>query len=119
MPPRGAGDRLRPDGQFWRLSVDSATSAGGHAAAARIVAQRLTDAWGQPVVVDNRPGGNYAVGAQAVARSPGDGLTLLVAPDSTVTANPHLFSKLPYDPIKDLTPIAVLCRITPVLVINP
>ena len=86
---------------------------------ARIVAQRLTDAWGQPVVVDNRPGGNYAVGAQAVARSPADGLTLLVAPDSTVTANPHLFSKLPYDPFKDLTPITVLCRITPVLVINP
>ena len=86
---------------------------------ARIVAQRLTEAWGQPVVVDNRPGGNYAVGAQAVARSPADGLTLLVAPDSTVTANPHLFSKLPYDPVKDLTPISVLCRITPVLVINP
>jgi tripartite-type tricarboxylate transporter receptor subunit TctC len=86
---------------------------------ARIVAQRLTEAWGQPVVVDNRPGGNYAVGAQAVAKSPADGLTLLVAPDSTVTANPHLFSKLPYDPVKDLTPISVLCRITPVLVINP
>jgi len=86
---------------------------------ARIVAQRLTEAWGQPVVVDNRPGGNYAVGAQAVAKSPPDGLTLLVAPDSTVTANPQLFSKLPYDPVKDLTPIIVLCRITPVLVINP
>src|SRR6201981_887127 len=86
---------------------------------AGIVAQRLTEAWGQPVVVDNRPGGNYAVGAQAVAKSPPDGLTLLVAPDSTVTANPHLFSKLPYDPVKDLTPLSVLCRITPVLVINP
>src|SRR5262249_32168572 len=44
---------------------------------ARIVAQRLNEAWGQPVVVDNRPGGNYAVGAQAVAKSPPDGLTLL------------------------------------------
>jgi tripartite-type tricarboxylate transporter receptor subunit TctC len=86
---------------------------------ARIVAQRLTEAWGHPVVVDNRPGGNYAVGAQTVARSPADGLTRLVAPDSTVTANPHLFSKLPYDPVKDLTPIIVLCRITPVLVVNP
>jgi tripartite-type tricarboxylate transporter receptor subunit TctC len=86
---------------------------------ARIVAQRLTEAWGQSVVVDNRPGGNYAVGAQAVARSPADGLTLLVAPDSTVTANPHLLSKLPFDPVKDLTPIIVLCRITPVMVITP
>jgi tripartite-type tricarboxylate transporter receptor subunit TctC len=86
---------------------------------ARTVAQRLTESWGQPVVVDNRPGGNYAVGAQAVARAPADGLTLMVAPDSTVTANPHLFSKLPYDAAKDFTPIVVLCRITPVLVINP
>jgi len=86
---------------------------------ARIVAQRLTETWGQPVVVDNRPGGNYAIGGQAVARSPADGLTLLVAPDSTVTANPHLFSNLPYDPVKHLTPITVLCRIIPVLVVNP
>jgi tripartite-type tricarboxylate transporter receptor subunit TctC len=86
---------------------------------ARIVAQRLTEAWGQPVVVDNRPGGNYSVGGQAVARSPADGLTLLVAPDSTVTANPHLFSNLPYDPVKDLAPIIVLCRIVPVLAVHP
>ena len=46
---------------------------------ARIVAQRLTEAWRQPVMVDNRPGGNYAVGAQAVAKSPADGLTLLAS----------------------------------------
>ncbi len=86
---------------------------------ARIVGQRLTEAWGAPVVIDNRPGGNYSVGAQAVAKAPPDGLTLLVAPDSTVTANPHLFSRLGYDPVKELTPISVLCRITPVLVIHP
>jgi tripartite-type tricarboxylate transporter receptor subunit TctC len=61
----------------------------------------------------------YAAGAQAVAVSPPDGLTLLVAPDATVTASPHLFKKLPYNPLKDLTPIIVLCRITPVLAINP
>ena len=85
---------------------------------ARIVAQRLTESLGQNVIVDNRPGGNYSIGVQAVARAPADGLTLLVVPDSPITANPHLFSKLPYDPIKDLTPIIVLCRITPVLVIN-
>ena len=88
-------------------------------AMARIVAQRLSEAWGQSVVVENRPSGNYAAGAQAVAVSPPDGLTLLVAPDATVTASPHLFSKLPYNPAKELTPIIVLCRITPVLAINP
>src|SRR5262245_8935522 len=84
---------------------------------ARIVAQRLTEAWGQSVIVDNRPGGNYGIGAQAVSRSPADGYTLLVAPDSTFTANPALMSKLPYDP-KEFTPIMVLCRASPVLVVN-
>ncbi len=49
---------------------------------ARVVGQRLQEMWGQSVVVENRPGGNYGVGAQAVERSPADGLTLLVAPDS-------------------------------------
>src|SRR5215475_7663413 len=74
---------------------------------ARIVGQRLQEIWGQTVVVENRPGGNSGVGAQAVERSAPDGLTLLVAPDSTFTANPALFSKLPYDP-DHFTPIAVL-----------
>jgi tripartite-type tricarboxylate transporter receptor subunit TctC len=87
-------------------------------AMARIVAQRLTEAWDQTVVVENRPSANYAAGAQAVWVSPPDGLTLLVAPDATVTASPHLFSKLPYNPLKQLTPIIVLCRITPVLAVN-
>src|SRR5271166_6040062 len=84
---------------------------------ARIVAQRLTEMWGQPVVVDNRPGGNYGIGAQAVSRSPPDGYTLLVAPDSTFTANPALIAKINYDP-KEFTPIKVLCRASPVLVVN-
>ena len=85
---------------------------------ARIVGQRLQELWGQTVVVENRPGGNYGVGAQAVERAPPDGLTLLVAPDSTFTANPALFSKLIYDP-DAFTPIAVLCRATPMLMVNP
>src|SRR5436190_14774742 len=83
---------------------------------ARIVAQRLTEMWGQSVIVDNRPGGNYGIGALAVSRSPADGTTLLVAPDSTFTANPALISKLNYDP-NEFTPIMVLCRASPVLVV--
>src|SRR6266436_9488832 len=85
---------------------------------ARIVGQRLQELWGQTVVVENRPGGNSGVGAQAVERAPPDGLTLLVAPDSTFTGNPALFSKLIYDP-NDFTPIAVLCRATPMLMVHP
>jgi tripartite-type tricarboxylate transporter receptor subunit TctC len=64
------------------------------------------------------PGGNSGVGAQAVERSPPDGLTLLVAPDSTFTANPALFAKLIYDP-NAFTPISVLCRGTPMLMVHP
>jgi tripartite-type tricarboxylate transporter receptor subunit TctC len=85
---------------------------------ARVLAQRLQEMWGQSVVVENRSGGNYGVGSQVVERSPADGLTLLVAPDSTFTANPALFSKLIYDP-DDFTPISVLCRGTPVLIVHP
>ena len=84
---------------------------------ARVLGQRLQEMWGQPVIVENRPGGNYGVGAQAVELSPPDGLTLLVAPDLTFTANPALFSKLIYDP-QGLTPIAVLGRATPILMVN-
>ena len=84
---------------------------------ARVVGQRLQEMWGQTVVVENRPGGNSGVGAQAVERSAADGLTLLVAPDSTFTANPALFSKLIYDP-DGFTPISVLCRGTPMLIVH-
>ena len=85
---------------------------------ARVIGQRLQEIWGQTVVVENRPGGNSGVGAQAVERAPADGLTLLVAPDATFTANPALFSKLIYDQ-DDFTPISVLCRGTPMLIVHP
>ena len=85
---------------------------------ARVIGQRLQEMWGQTVVVENRPGGNSGVGAQAVERAPADGLTLLVAPDATFTANPALFSKLIYDP-DGFTPISVLSRGTPMLIVHP
>jgi tripartite-type tricarboxylate transporter receptor subunit TctC len=85
---------------------------------ARVIALRLQEMWGQTVVVENRPGGNAGVGAQAVERAPADGLTLLVAPDATFTANPALFSKLIYDP-EGFTPIAALSRGTPMLIVHP
>ena len=84
---------------------------------ARIVAQRLGEQLNQTVIVDNRPGGNGGVGAQAVERSPADGLTLMVTSDATITANPFLSSKLSYN-ASAFTPIIVLCRGTPVLVVN-
>jgi tripartite-type tricarboxylate transporter receptor subunit TctC len=85
---------------------------------ARIATKHLKEMWGQAVVVENRPGGNTGVGAHDVEQAPPDGLTLLVAPDSTFTANPALFSKLIYDP-NNFTPISVLCRGTPMLMVHP
>src|ERR1700754_4291157 len=84
---------------------------------ARVVGQRLQEMWGQTVIVENRPGGNSGVGAQAVERGAPDGYTLLVAPDATFTANPALFSKLIYDS-DNFTPISVPCRGTPMLMVH-
>ena len=86
---------------------------------ARVVGQRLAEQWGQPVVVENRPGAGQAIGAEVVARSPADGYTLFASSDSTFVANPHLYRKLPYDPLKDFTPIVVFCRISPVMSVHP
>jgi tripartite-type tricarboxylate transporter receptor subunit TctC len=111
----GATAQTYPSGQV-KLIVP--TSPGGVTdTMARIVAQRLTERIKENVIVDNRPGGNGTVGAVAVMNSPPDGLNLLVTSDATITANPSLSSKLPYS-AKDFTPIAVLCRGTPVLVVN-
>jgi tripartite-type tricarboxylate transporter receptor subunit TctC len=85
---------------------------------ARIVGKHLQEMWGQAVVIENRPGGNTGVGAHDVEQASPDGLTLLVAPDSTFTANPALFSTLIYDP-NNFTPIAGLCRGTPMLMVHP
>ncbi len=77
---------------------------------ARIVAQNMSQAWSQPVVVENRPGGNTAIGAELVAKSPADGYTLLIAMDVTMVTNPLITPKLPYDALKDLTPVTLLMR---------
>jgi tripartite-type tricarboxylate transporter receptor subunit TctC len=77
---------------------------------ARVVGQRMTEDFGQPVVVDNRAGGNTAIGAQAVARAPADGYTLLVPMDTTLVMNPLVMQNLPYDPIKDFAPVTLLTK---------
>lgn len=71
----------------------------------RTIAQKLTDALGQSVVVDNRPGANGGIGTELVARATPDGYTLLMGNSGPLTVNPVLYKKLPYDPIKDFVPI--------------
>ncbi len=74
----------------------------------RLIAQKMTESMGQQVLVDNRPGANTIIGAEAVAKAAPDGYTLLCAIDSTLTMNQFLFSKLPYDPIKDFAPVSLI-----------
>jgi tripartite-type tricarboxylate transporter receptor subunit TctC len=85
----------------------------------RVLAQRFTDAWGQQAVVENRPGANNQLAAEYVAKSPGDGYTLFVGPETTFVVNPSLYGKLAYDPVNDFTPITGLVRINHALIVNP
>ena len=91
---------------------------GGSDLAARVVAQKLSEGLGQPVVVENRVGANGGVGAEAVARSAPDGYTLVMGSNANITTNPHLMA-LSYDPMKDLAPVAMLTVNPLLLFVNP
>ena len=85
----------------------------------RTVGQKLSEAFGQPVVMDNRPGANGIVGTEIVAKSPADGYTLVAGGTSTVAINSSLYSKIPFDPVMDFTPVVNLAYSTSVLVVHP
>jgi tripartite-type tricarboxylate transporter receptor subunit TctC len=87
--------------------------------AGRAIGQKLQEAWGQPVVVENRPGAGGNIGADAVAKSAPDGYTLLMGALSTHAVNPHLFAKMPYDALKDFAPVTLVAITPNVLVVNP
>ena len=92
---------------------------GGSDVMARVIAEPLSQRLGQPVIVDNKPGGNATIGADLVAKSPPDGYTWLHTSPGPQITNPFLMAKLPYDPVKDLTPVARLSTFIAVLVVNP
>ncbi|HUP93514.1 MAG TPA: tripartite tricarboxylate transporter substrate binding protein [Burkholderiales bacterium] len=94
-------------------------SAGGSTdLAARVVTQRLSDALGQPIVVDNRPGAGSLNGTETVAKAPPDGYTLLVVAAS-FTINPALHERLPFDPVRDFAPVTRLAALPHILVVHP
>jgi tripartite-type tricarboxylate transporter receptor subunit TctC len=84
----------------------------------RVVAQRMSEDWGQPVVVENRPGANTAIGAQQVAKAAPDGYTLLAAMDTTLVMNPATTKNLPYDPFKDFAPVTLAAKNTSLLMVR-
>jgi len=85
----------------------------------RAIAQKLSEAWGQNVVVDNRPGAGGNIGADLVAKSPPDGYTVVMGALSTHAVNPSLYPAMPYDAVKDFAPITLVAVTPNVLVVNP
>src|SRR6186997_1279876 len=85
----------------------------------RVVGNRLSEALGQPIVVEARPGAGGAVGTEAAARSSPDGYTLFMANNSTHGSNPALYAKLPYDAVNDFAPISMVASVPYVLVVEP
>jgi tripartite-type tricarboxylate transporter receptor subunit TctC len=85
----------------------------------RLLAQHLAPMWGQPVVVENRPGAAGNIGMEQGAKAPPDGYTLTSAPVGNLAINPHLYAKLSFDVLKDFTPITLVASVQNVLVLNP
>jgi tripartite-type tricarboxylate transporter receptor subunit TctC len=94
------------------------TPGGGNDLIARIVGQKLSESLGQPVVIDNKPGGGAIVATEYVAKSKPDGYTLLVGASGAMAINPAVYTKLPYDPVEDFIPVSELGSFPLILIVN-
>jgi tripartite-type tricarboxylate transporter receptor subunit TctC len=101
------GDSSPFPGRMVKIVVPAAPG-GGIDIIARSVSDKLAAAWGHQVIVENRPGANFVIGTDAVAKSPADGYTLLMTSYGAITVNPIAYPNLPYDPKRDLTPVMLV-----------
>ena len=85
---------------------------------ARLIGQKMSQDWGQPVIIENRPGANTVIGAQIVKQAAPDGYTMLMAIDSTLTMNQFLYRTPPYDPINDFAPVTLVAKTMQLLMVN-
>ena len=85
----------------------------------RLLGPKLTEIWGQPVIVENKPGAGGNIGMDTVAKAAPDGYTLVVGPNGNLVVNPHLYAKLPYDVTRDFVPITLIATFSNMLVVNP
>jgi len=92
---------------------------GGNDIVARLVGAKMQEAWGQPVVIDNKPGANSIIATEFVAKSAPDGYTLLVNATGGMSVNPVLYSKLPYDSLRDFVAVSMIGKFPLVLAVNP
>ncbi len=94
------------------------TPGGGNDIIARVVGQKLSESLGQPVIIENKPGGGAIVATEYVAKSPPDGYTLLVGASGAMAINPAVYAKLPYDSIRDFTAVSELGSFPLILIVN-
>ena len=87
--------------------------------AARAIAQKLSESMGQQFFVENRPGAASIIGSEAAAKSPNDGYTLFMGSSGSLAVNPGMYAKLPYDPVKDFTPISLALKVPFFIVVHP
>jgi tripartite-type tricarboxylate transporter receptor subunit TctC len=87
--------------------------------AARVLGQKLTESWGQQVIVENRPGAGAIIGVDAVAKAAPDGYTIGIADTGPLAINPALYPKLPYNPVRDFAPVTLVAKLPFMLVVNP
>lgn len=92
---------------------------GGNDIVGRIIAAKMSEGLGQPVVVENRPGAEGAIAARNVANAAPDGLSILIGPTGTMTINPAIYSKLPYDTLRDFRPVTMIGSYSLILAVNP
>src|SRR6476661_8615479 len=95
------------------------SAGGGNDIVARVIAQKLNEAWAQPVIVENRSGADGTIGAALVAKSPPDGYTLMLCTNAVLTINPPFYPNLSYDPVRDFTPITLVSSSPFLLVVHP
>ena len=95
------------------------SAGGGNDIIVRVMTPELSKGLGQPVIVDNKPGAQSIIAAEHVAKQPADGYTILMGPSGPMTINPATYSKLPYDPVRDFTPISMICSFPLLLVVDP
>jgi tripartite-type tricarboxylate transporter receptor subunit TctC len=95
------------------------SAGGGNDLVVRVLSPRLSEALGQPVIVDNRPGAQSIIAAELVAKSAPDGYTLLMGPSGPMTINPATYAKLPYSPVRDFAPIAMIGSFPLIVAVDP
>jgi len=117
LPAAAFAQESYPSGTV-RLIVGFAPG-GGNDILARIMAEKLQEAFGKPFIVENRPGASGVIAVDAVKRAAPDGLTLLVGPSSAMTVNPVILKSISYDPVKDFAPIAMVGVFPLIVAANP